>query len=217
VERDYRRELKRLLDDRGPLPGQEPTSSWTWLPGMPMPWEARARYVLRMGRPVVCDLTIAVRHDLPMWPDIPSSGLTATHLREFAPHVYRAVNEAWYEVEFANAGLPVIVEEPPRRIGQRRKTGRPRQYTDDEVARFAAQYLTAVREAPQRPRRWLEQHWQRSPYATRDEVSDWIRRATDRGFLSAAHGAGDRNPREATDKLLAWLKAQPTPKQKGKK
>jgi len=197
-----RAERRRLLTERGPLPEREP-SIWLPLPGMPRPWLAMGQYVLRDGRPVIRELRIIPGPEFEGETayDIPPEGVTSTHLRRI--HTKVPLYQEELDEIFREAGVPVAPRAlaAPRRHGQR--------VTDDEVAAFAVDYLTAVRKADKRPRAWLrEEYGRRGQWVTDGQIRDRIRQATDRGFLTEADGPGDRRPRRETEQLREWRESK---------
>jgi hypothetical protein len=188
---------KRLLAERGPLPADEP-SFWFPLTGMPEPWTAIARYVLRDGRVVIRDLYIGARGEH----DIAPEGITSTLLRRIHTQKAPSFQEEAAEL-FREAGAPIA---PRVRAAARRRHQR---VTDDEVAMFALDYLTAVRRAPARPRAWLREDYERrGRHVTDGQMRDRIRQAADRGFLTEADGPGDRRPRRETNQLREWRESR---------
>lgn len=171
---------------------------------MPEPWVVAARYVIRDGRPVIRDLHITAHagegysvHD------ISAEGITSTQLRRIhtrAPPYQQELDEILEE-----AGVPVStrVRARPRTPWQR--------VSDNEVAVFALDYLTAVQKDDKRPRAWLREEYQRrGQHITDGQIRDRIRQATDRGFLTKAEGPGDRRPRQETDQLRALRRSKKT-------
>jgi hypothetical protein len=195
LERESRAPSEQLLVQLAESMGEE--SRWVLLPGLPDPWRAEARYVLRENRPVVRDLMIYV--DL-LYTDgeIPPPGLTSSTLRrlQMGPRAELARDLA--ELLLRSSGKPT-----PQTI---RSRGLPRKarYTDEDVARFAHDYWKI---GPVNPRRALREKYERAGrHVTDSEIAEWIRRAaSDRyGYLTKAKGPGDRSPRQATTKLTSW-------------
>jgi hypothetical protein len=185
---------RKMLAERGPRIDEEPTIS---VPvGGPPEWFTYATFVIRRGRPVVKALHIGQEPDLE-W-DMPPGGLTSTDLRKIKLRVGPALDEAMESI-FRERGLPV-----GREIARGTK-GRQRRYSADEVAGFAAEYLTAVIHSPDSPRQWLTEQKRKRGHWTDGDTAEGIRRATTRGYLTPARYSGDRSPREATQKLLDWL------------
>lgn len=182
---------------------------WMSLPGLPAPWIAQARYVLRDGQPVIRDLMIypdMVNTD----EDIPPRGLTSTTLRDLQTGPEAQYRRAVAELLFRRSGYPTSAPARRRRVPQG-----PR-YSDAEVAQFAVDYWQASMRSPNPRRALLDDYAHRGRHETDHSIAEWIRRAADRGFLTKARGSGDRAPRQPTEKLREWQHAA-APKRKREK
>lgn len=185
------------------------SEAFAWIPvlGLLPPWRAEARYVLREGRPVIRDLMIYV-DVIDTDGEIPANGLTSSDLRRVrtGPDAQRGRELA--ELLMKQSGVP-----SPPVIRSRGLPRKPR-YTDDEVARVAYDYWRA---GPKNPRRILREKYSKDRHVTDGEIAEWIRRATDRGYLTRAKGPGDRTPRQPTQKLLDWAEEHGPRRTGGKK